>query len=87
MKILRTGALLIIMSVLLVIVGIFGNYGVVRIAVWALGTSLVTGIITVWAIYVLHIGFFGTLLGWLIGFFVGKSFCTICTAYQNRGNS
>jgi hypothetical protein len=73
--------------VLLVIVGIFGNYGVVRIAVWALGTSLVTGILTVWAIYVLHIGFFGALLGWLIGFFVGKSFCAMCAAYQNRGTS
>jgi len=71
--------------IVLVIVGIFGNYGVLKIAIQALGTSLVTGIITVWVIYAFHVGFCGMLLGWLIGFLIGRSFCAMCSAYQKRG--
>lgn len=68
-----------------VIVGVFGNYGVLNSAVKALVTSLVTGVVTVWLIYLLHIGFIGMLLGWLVGFFIGRFFCRRCSANQTGG--
>jgi hypothetical protein len=71
--------------IVVVMVGIFGNYGVLNAAVKALVTSLVTGVVTVWLIYLLHIGFAGTLLGWLVGFLIGRFFCKMCSTYQTGG--
>lgn len=70
----------------LLIVGVFGNYGVVTIAARALVTSLVTGILTVWLIALLRAGVYGMLLGWLVGFLVGRLFCAMCSRYTLRGS-
>ena len=66
----------------LLIVGVFGNYGVVTIAARALVTCLLTGIITVWVIYLAHAGGYGTLLGWIVGFLIGKTLCAACSRAQ-----
>lgn len=67
--------------IVLVVVGLFGNYGVLRIAAQALVTAILTGTLTVWAIYSLHVGWCGMLLGWLVGFVVGKCLCLMCFRY------
>jgi hypothetical protein len=68
--------------IVLVVVGILGNYGVLRIAVQAFVTSMVTGVLTVWLIYGLNAGLYGMLLGWLLGFAVGRALCSMCFSYQ-----
>jgi hypothetical protein len=65
--------------VVLLIVGVFGNYGVVTIAARALVTCLLAGIITVALIYVGHAGGYGTPLGWIVGFLIGKLLCAACS--------
>jgi hypothetical protein len=71
--------------IVVVIVGVFGNYGVLNTALKALVPSLLTGVVTVWLIYLLHLGFAGMLLGWLVGFLIGRFFCKACSAYQAGG--
>jgi len=70
--------------VVLTIVGVFGNYGVIAIARQSLVTSGITGLLTVFLVYATRAGLFGMLLGWIIGFLVGKALCTMCGASQGR---
>lgn len=69
---------------ILVIVGVFGNYGVRAIASQSLVTTGITGILTVLLIHATHAGLAGMLLGWIIGFLVGKVLCRLCTAFERR---
>jgi len=64
----------------LVIVGVFGNYGVLTIAGQSFVTSVITGIVTVLLAYATHAGLFGMLLGWVVGFLVGKALCALCSS-------
>ncbi len=68
--------------VVLVLVGVFGNYGAIAIAGRALFTCLATGVVTFALIYALHAGLFGMLIGWIVGFLIGKALCAICSAAQ-----
>ena len=68
----------------LLIVGGFGNYGVLAIANQSLVTTGLTGIITVLLIYTIHAGLFGMLLGWIIGFLVGRALCALCPIPDRR---
>ncbi len=71
-------------AAVLIIVGVFGNYGVVPVAPRALVTCLLAGLITVWVIYATHSGGYGTLLGWIVGFMIGRSLCVACSSAQRR---
>ncbi len=79
------GLSLVAWALVLLIVGVFGNYGVLAIAARALVTTLVTGIISVWLIALLGAGLLGMLLGWLVGFAVGRALCSACSRYGLRG--
>jgi hypothetical protein len=68
----------------LVIVGGFGNYGVLAILGQSFVTCLVTGVLTVLLIYTTRAGLFGMLLGWVMGFLVGKAFCRLCDAPERN---
>lgn len=68
----------------LVIVGMFGNYGVLAIASRSLVTCVATGILTVLLVHATNAGLAGMLLGWILGFVVGKAFCQLCTAVERR---
>ena len=70
--------------VVLTIVGVFGNYGVIAIARQTLVTSGITGLLTVFLVYATRADRFGILLGWIIGFLVGKALCKLCDAPQGR---
>jgi hypothetical protein len=68
----------------LFIVGVLGNYGAIAIAGQALVTCLLTGLITVYLIHAAHAGLFGMLLGWIIGFLIGKVLCVLCGTTLRR---
>lgn len=70
--------------VVLLIVGVFGNYGALTIAGRSLVTSLIVGILTVLLVYAIQAGLFGMLLGWIVGFLVGKMLCALCDLSQRR---
>jgi hypothetical protein len=70
--------------VVLAIVGVFGNYGVRAIASQALVTTGITGILTVFLTHAIHAGLAGMLLGWIIGFLVGKMLCSLCSTSERR---
>ena len=69
---------------ILVIVGVLGNYGVMAIARQSLVTTGITGILTVLLVHATDAGLAGRLLGWLIGFLVGKALCQLCTVSERR---
>jgi hypothetical protein len=66
----------------LLIVGVLGDYGAVAIAGQALVTCVLTGVATVELIHALHAGLFGMLLGWIVGFLIGKALCAFCGMTQ-----
>jgi hypothetical protein len=68
----------------LFIVGVLGNYGAIVIAGQALVTCLLTGLVTVYLIHAAHAGLFGMLLGWIIGFLIGKALCAMCAVTPRR---
>jgi hypothetical protein len=68
----------------LIIVGVFGNYGIVNVAPRALVTCILAGVITVWVIYAAHAGGYGTLFGWIIGYLIGRFLCRACADMQRR---
>jgi hypothetical protein len=70
--------------VVLTIVGVFGNYGVRAIAGRALVTTGISGILTVLLANAMHAGLAGMLLGWVIGFLVGRALCAACGAAARR---
>lgn len=70
--------------IVLVIVGVFGNYGAIAIAGQSLVTCGITGVLTVLLVYATHAGLVGMLLGWIIGFVLGKALCAWCYASQRR---
>jgi hypothetical protein len=70
--------------VVLTIVGVFGNYGVRAIAGRALVTTGITGILTVMLANAAHAGLGGMLLGWVIGFLIGRALCAACAASERR---
>ena len=78
------GLSLVAWLVVLVIVGVFGNYGVFAIAGQSLVTCGLTGILTVLLVHATRAGLFGMLLGWIIGFLVGKALCMLCYQPQRR---
>ena len=78
------GLSLVAWVVVLVVVGVFGNYGALTIAGQSFVTSVITGIITVLLVYATRAGLSGMLLGWVIGFLVGKALCAWCYASQRR---
>jgi hypothetical protein len=78
------GLSLVAWIVVLVIVGVFGNYGAIAIARQSFVTSSITGILTVFFVHATRSGLFGMLLGWIIGFLVGKALCAWCSASQRR---
>ena len=78
------GLSLIAWLVVLTIVGVFGNYGVRAIASRAFVTTCITGILTVFLVYATHAGLAGLLLGWVIGFLVGRALCAYCAATARR---
>jgi len=78
------GLILFAWLLVLLVTGVFGNYGVGAIAGQSLVTSSFTGTITVLAIQVAHLGLAGMLLGWLVGFGVGKLLCRICVDAERR---
>lgn len=89
----RAGLLLVAIALVLVawvfvlvIVGVFGNYGVLANAGQSLVTSGLTGIITVLLIQASQAGLAGMLLGWLVGFAVGKLLCRMCVATETRAS-
>ena|SRR5512140_3674070 len=69
---------------ILVIVGVFGNYGALAIARQSLVTAVITGILTVLLVHATHAGLAGMLLGWIVGFLVGKALCRLCAASERR---
>ena len=78
------GLSLVAWVVVLLIVGVFGNYGAVAIAIKALATCLIAGLLSVVLIHFAHAGLFGMLLGWVVGFLVGKFLCAACSASQRK---
>lgn len=78
------GLALVSWAVVLVIVGVFGNYGAIAIAGQSLITCGITGILTVLLVYATRAGLVGMLLGWIIGFLIGKALCAWCYASQRR---
>ena len=78
------GLSLIAWLVVLTIVGVFGNYGVLAIASRSLVTTGITGILTVLLVHATHAGLAGMLLGWVIGFQVGRTLCALCSASERR---
>lgn len=78
--IVAVGLSLIAWLVVLIIVGVFGNYGVRAIASRSFVTTGVTGFLTVLLVYTSHAGLAGMLLGWIVGFLVGKMLCALCAA-------
>jgi hypothetical protein len=89
----RAGFLLVAIALVLVawllvlvIVGVFGNYGVLTNAGQSLVTTGFTGTITALLIQATHAGLAGMLLGWLVGFAVGKLLCRMCVATEKRAS-
>lgn len=78
------GLSLIAWLVVLTIVGVFGNYGVLAIASPSLVTTGITGVLTVLLVHATNAGLAGMLLGWIIGFLVGRMLCTFCSASERR---
>ena len=70
--------------VVLTLVGVFGNYGVLMIARKSLVTTGITGILTVLLVHAIHAGLTGMLLGWIIGFLVGRTLCAFCLTSERR---
>jgi hypothetical protein len=68
----------------LFIVGVFGHYGAVAIAGQALFTCLFTGLATVLLIHAAKAGLFGMLLGWVLGFLIGRALCAVCGLTEKR---
>jgi hypothetical protein len=80
------GLVLFAWLIVLLVVGVFGNYGVGAIARQSLVTSSVTGIITVIVIQTTRVALAGMLLGWLVGFGVGKLLCRMCIDAERRAD-
>src|SRR5688572_29153484 len=78
------GLSLIAWLVVLTIVGVFGNYGVLAIASRSFVSTGITGILTVLLVHATHAGLAGMLLGWILGFLVGRSLCVLCSASERR---
>lgn len=78
------GLSLVAWLIVLAVVGVFGNYGAVAIAGQSLVTTVITGFFTVFLIYAAHAGLAGMLLGWIIGFLIGKALCRACDVPQRR---
>lgn len=70
---------------ILLFIGILGNYGVRALLFPALGTCLLTALVTVLVVNRLDAGYFGALLGWLLGLMVGRLLCHACAAKTHAG--
>lgn len=69
---------LIAWIVILWLLLVMGHYLLNSVLVPSLVTCLVVSVVTTWVVNLVHQPGFGPLIGWIVGFLLGRLFCLTC---------